>query len=204
VGMGRWIPVEAFDNAGHAVFVSDEDGRVEYCNPAMADLLQRDRQEIEGQRCCEVMRLHSPEGKPLCREECAVQSQVRNGKVQKVRPALLSVNGDPPCAVDLFSIAVSPPARQRIAILHVVKISEPAHSEKVVETVSRHEPTSYACLSPREKEVLGHLTSGKGTDQIADELFLSSATVRNHIRAILSKLKVHSRIEAVLASVARR
>ena len=204
MGMGRWIPVEAFDNAGHAVFVSDEDGRVEYCNPAMADLMKRDRLEIEGQLCCEVMRLHSPEGQLLCRAQCAVQSQVRRGNVPQMRSALLAVNGDLPRAVDLFSVAVSPPIGQRIAILHVIKISARAHSEKVVETSSRHEPTSYACLSPREKEVLRHLTGGKGTDQIADELFLSSATVRNHIRAILSKLKVHSRIEAVLVSVARR
>jgi len=204
VGMGRWIPVEAFEHAGHAVFVSDEDGHIDYCNPATAHLLKRDRQEIEGQRCCEVMSLRSLEGKLLCRAECAVQAQVRRGKVPQMRPALLSLNGDLPRAVDLFSVAVSPPVGRRIAILHVIKIAAIAHNENVVETGSRHEPTSYACLSPREKEVLRHLTSGKGTDQIAGELFLSSATVRNHIRAILSKLKVHSRIEAVLASVARR
>ena len=204
MSMGRWIPVEAFEHAGHAVLVSGEDGRVEYCNPATAVLLKRDRHQIEGQRCCEVMRLRSPEGKLLCRADCAVQAQVRRGKVPQMRPTLLSVNGDPPRTVDLFSVAVSPPGGRRIAILHVIKDSAEAHADSVVKTDRHREPTSCACLSPREKEVLRHLAVGEGTDQIADELFLSSATVRNHIRAILSKLKVHSRIEAVLASVARR
>lgn len=204
MAMGRWIPVEAFDNAGHAVFVSDEDGRVEYCNPAMANLMKRDRLEIEGQRCYEVMRLRSPEGKLLCCAECAIQSQVRRGNVQQMRPALLSVNGDLPCAVDLISVAVSAPVGRRIAILHVIKSSAKARSENVVELGSRRESASCACLSPREREVLRHLAGGEGTEEIAEALFLSSATVRNHIRAILSKLKVHSRIEAVLVSVAGR
>ena len=202
--MSRWIPVEAFEHAGHAVFISNEDGRIEYCNSATETLLKRDRQKIVGQRCCEVMRLRTPGGKLLCRAKCGVQAQIRSGKVQKVRPALLAVNGDVPSAVDLLSVAVSPPVGPRIAILHVIKISAKAPTEKIVETGSCHEPAAYTCLSPREREVLQHLTSGKGTDQIAEKLFVSSSTVRNHVRAILSKMKVHSRIEAVLASVERR
>jgi DNA-binding CsgD family transcriptional regulator len=202
--MGRWIPVEAFEHADHPVFISDEDGRIEYCNAATADLLKRDRREILGQRCYEVMRLRSPEGKPLCRAQCAVQAQARAGKLEKMRPALFSVNGDLPAAVNLVTVAVSPPNERRIAILHVLKNSAEARTENVVETTCRQEPAPYACLSPREREVLRHLTIGKSTDQIAGELFLSSATVRNHVRAILSKMKVHTRIAAVLASVARR
>ena len=204
--MSRWIPVEAFEHAGNAVFISNEDGRIEYCNSATETLLKRDRQMIVGQRCCEVMRLRTPEGKLLCRPQCGVKSQVRSGKMssQKVRPALFAVNGDIPSAVDLLSVAVSPPSGSRIAILHVIKVAAKVHTEKVVEADSRHELAPYACLSPREQEVLRHLTGGKGTDQIADKLFLSSATVRNHVRSILSKMKVHSRIEAVLASVERR
>lgn len=203
MGMGRWIPVEVLEHVGHPVFISDEEGRVEYCNSAVADFLKRDRQEIEGQHCWEVMRLRSPEGKPLCRQHCATQSQARKGKLQKMHPALLSVNGELPSAVDVFTVAVSPPGRRRIAILHVIKFSAEAHTDNVVETSCHDEPAAHACLSPREREVLRHLTSGNGTDQIAEELFVSRATVRNHVRAILSKMKVHTRIAAVLASVAR-
>lgn len=59
-----------------------------------------------------------------------------------------------------------------------------------------------AQLSGRELEVLELLMAGIGTRAIAERLFLSHHTVRNHAQSILRKLGVHSRLEAV--SVARR
>jgi DNA-binding NarL/FixJ family response regulator len=52
-------------------------------------------------------------------------------------------------------------------------------------------------LSGRELEVLGLLARGASTDEIARQLFLSVHTVRNHVRAVLSKLGAHSKLEAV-------
>jgi PAS domain S-box-containing protein len=52
-------------------------------------------------------------------------------------------------------------------------------------------------LTPRQGEVLRLLERGYSTDEIASELQLSIETVRNHIRAILRALGVHSRLEAV-------
>jgi PAS domain S-box-containing protein len=55
-------------------------------------------------------------------------------------------------------------------------------------------------LTPRQAEVLGLLQQGRSTAQIAEELHLSTETVRNHIRNLLRALGVHSRIEAVVAA----
>ena len=52
-------------------------------------------------------------------------------------------------------------------------------------------------LTPRQGEVLRLLEQGRSTEQIANDLHLSIATVRNHIRALLRGLDVHSRLEAV-------
>src|SRR4029077_21279242 len=52
-------------------------------------------------------------------------------------------------------------------------------------------------LTPRQVEVLGLLEPGRSTQQIADELHLTTETVRNHVRNVLRALGVHSRIEAV-------
>jgi DNA-binding CsgD family transcriptional regulator len=52
-------------------------------------------------------------------------------------------------------------------------------------------------LTPRQVEVLRLLQRGASTDQIARELHLSTQTVRNHIRHLLSALGVHTRLEAV-------
>jgi PAS domain S-box-containing protein len=52
-------------------------------------------------------------------------------------------------------------------------------------------------LTPRQLEVLGMLASGKSAREICTELYLSQATVRNHIRALLVALGAHSQLEAL-------
>ena len=55
-------------------------------------------------------------------------------------------------------------------------------------------------LTPRQAEVLRLLEHGRSTRQIADELHLTTETVRNHVRNLLRAMGVHSRIEAVAAA----
>jgi PAS domain S-box-containing protein len=57
-------------------------------------------------------------------------------------------------------------------------------------------------LTPRQAEILRLLERGRSTRQIAEELHLSTETVRNHVRNVLRILGVHSRLEAV--AVARQ
>ncbi len=52
-------------------------------------------------------------------------------------------------------------------------------------------------LSEREKEILSLLSEGLRYKEIADKLFLSTETVRTHIRNIYEKLQVNSRTEAL-------
>jgi PAS domain S-box-containing protein len=53
-------------------------------------------------------------------------------------------------------------------------------------------------LTPRQIEVLHLLEQGRSTEQIADELHLSTETVRNHINRLMQALGAHSRLEAVV------
>ena len=62
----------------------------------------------------------------------------------------------------------------------------------------REEP--HPALTPRQTEVLRLLEQGRSTKQIAQELHLSTETVRNHVRGIFRALGVHSRLEAVAAA----
>ncbi len=52
-------------------------------------------------------------------------------------------------------------------------------------------------LTPREKEILSLLVDGTGSHTIADKLFISYETVRNHLRNIYRKLQVTSKSQAV-------
>lgn len=53
-------------------------------------------------------------------------------------------------------------------------------------------------LTERQLEILALLARGKSTSQIAEELYLSKTTVRNHIARILAALGVHSRVQAII------
>jgi two-component system nitrate/nitrite response regulator NarL len=57
-------------------------------------------------------------------------------------------------------------------------------------------------LTPREYECLAMLSAGLNTAAMAARLGVSATTVRSHVQAVLSKLGVHSRLEA--ASLANR
>ena len=59
--------------------------------------------------------------------------------------------------------------------------------------------TPPAHLTPRQAEVLRLLEKGRSTKQIAQELHLSTETVKNHVRHLLRALGVNSRLEAVAA-----
>lgn len=56
-------------------------------------------------------------------------------------------------------------------------------------------------LTEREMEVLRLVAKGMNNRDIAKELYISENTVKNHIRNILEKLHLHSRMEAVVFAV---
>jgi two-component system nitrate/nitrite response regulator NarL len=58
-------------------------------------------------------------------------------------------------------------------------------------------------LTPREFEILQHLAEGQSNKVIARELGISDGTVKLHVKSILRKLNVHSRVEAAVIAVER-
>jgi len=56
-------------------------------------------------------------------------------------------------------------------------------------------------LTERELEVLRLVAQGLNNREIARQLFISENTVKNHVRNILEKLQLHSRMEAVMYAV---
>ena len=58
-------------------------------------------------------------------------------------------------------------------------------------------------LTPREREILCLLAEGQSNKVIARNLGISDGTVKLHVKAILRKLKVHSRVEAAVLAVER-
>lgn len=59
----------------------------------------------------------------------------------------------------------------------------------------------FADLTPRETEILSLLAEGQSNKVIARNLGISDGTVKLHVKAILRKLKIHSRVEAAVIAV---
>lgn len=59
----------------------------------------------------------------------------------------------------------------------------------------------FATLTDREWDILRHLARGRRNDDVAATLFISPQTVHTHVRNLLGKLGVHSKLEAVALAV---
>ncbi len=58
-------------------------------------------------------------------------------------------------------------------------------------------------LSPREREILGHIARGASNKEIARALEIAETTVKIHVQHILRKLGLNSRVQAAVYAVAR-
>ena len=77
------------------------------------------------------------------------------------------------------------------SIVGVFGLADPAE-------VAPERPTASVHLTPRQLDVLRHLARGHSTATIAVKLGIAVETVRNHVRALIGRLGVHSRLEAVM------
>lgn len=59
----------------------------------------------------------------------------------------------------------------------------------------------FGSLTPRELEILGHLSKGQSNKAIAQRLQITDGTVKLHVKSILRKLGVRSRVEAAVMAV---
>lgn len=70
-------------------------------------------------------------------------------------------------------------------------------------SVSDSRMTPFLELTPREREILLLLAEGQSNKMIARNLDISDGTVKLHVKSILRKLGVHSRVEAAVMAVER-
>lgn len=69
------------------------------------------------------------------------------------------------------------------------------------ESIGTAEENPFSRLTPRENEILALLAEGQSNKVIARNLGISDGTVKLHVKSILRKLGVHSRVEAAVMAV---
>jgi DNA-binding NarL/FixJ family response regulator len=77
---------------------------------------------------------------------------------------------------------------------------EPSHASVSASTQVAALPAPLAELTPREREVLHLIASGASNREIAQALYISERTVKNHITSILSRLGLRDRTQAALVA----
>ena len=95
------------------------------------------------------------------------------------------------------------------AIVDGETVVAPALAPALARIVQGREPTEkpppeegpFRKLTPREREILGLLAEGLSNRSIGEQLGISEGTVKAHVKAILRKLKMRSRVAAAVLAV---
>jgi DNA-binding CsgD family transcriptional regulator len=171
---------DALDRLPVPVFAIDRDMNIRWLNAASRDLVG-DRQ---GEKFSDVL---DPASVPVANQMFA-QKIVGSVPATEYEVTLRTRDGSLVKA-DVSSVAVQ--GGEHVAgVFGLVDIKDggPRRTE-VDEDLS---------LTPRQGQVLHLLARGCSTEQMAGELGVTEHTIRNHVRAILHRLGVHSRLEAVI------
>ncbi len=83
----------------------------------------------------------------------------------------------------------------------VGSLARQVRGEALPQRAERRAPAPFAELTPREREILEAVADGLSNKMIARALQITEGTVKLHVKAILRKLGVRSRVEAAVAAV---
>ncbi len=193
-----------------AAFATDRKRRIIAWNKAAERLLGYEERQVLDKRCYQVLCGTDIFGNRYCDTTCILFNMAR--RHEAVRHFKLDVRkgNSEIIRADVSVIFVPGQTPSKFAIIHLLRPVEreeeaenPRHPTSVARTASGLAPLAtqaFAPLSVRESEVFRLLVDGKSTKDIANIFFISVTTVRNHIKHILRKLKVHSRLEVVSAA----
>ncbi len=175
---------------GDALVGLGRDLRVLSWNRAAERLTGFTPEEALGRYCWELLGAVDDRGSLVCHAECSKARLAYEGWPVPSGELLVRTSAGHR-RLSVSTIAVN--GRERPVILHLLRDAP----ELPGEGAAPLEPSPAPALTRRQLQVLGLVAEGLPAKAIATRLDLAEATVRNHIRAILLELGVHSQLEAV-------
>jgi PAS domain S-box-containing protein len=200
--------------AGDAAFVVDQSGLIRFQNADAKRLLGWSAAAVLQQDCATVLDGCDSAGVRLCTQDCALLEITRRNTHVSAFDAHVKTASGTRKWVNV-SIIVAPVEGERLVIHLLRDIDAQKQREALTKEITvlvgrltgqgaerRLEPvraqTPTVNLTPQERKILYSLSRGVSTAGIGRELNVTPATVRNHVQHILRKLRVHTRLQAVL------
>jgi PAS domain S-box-containing protein len=198
-----------FANTADGVWVSGPHGEIRFWNRAAESILGYPAAQVLGRFCRDVFGGCDKNGNRLCGWPCPIKTLLRGGDLVEHFDMATRTRTGQPVWIDISCVAVPSGDDRPPTIVHLFRDVTAAHQIDVL--VRQHlaridaeraagEETALPRideLSQRERQVVAMMRSGATTATIARQLYISKATVRNHVQNIFAKLRVHNRLEAV-------
>ncbi len=194
------------ENTADGVTAVGGDGKIFVWNKAAESILGYTSEEAVGQLCRELFGGHDLSGNPICMSPCPIKGVLKQGDVVNHFEMATKTNEGKPIWIDV-SVLYDPGDEHRSAT--TVHLFRDVTAAREIETLVRERlsagkseppiqlPNLDEKLTQRELQILNLMRTGSTTSEMADELCISRATVRNHVQNIFGKLEVHNRLEAV-------
>jgi PAS domain S-box-containing protein len=213
-GENRMIvdPLDVIARTGAAAFATDEKGRITIWNRGVEELLGYPSSHVLGKPCHEIVCGMDVFGNRFCDRQCPLTCMVeRHETVRHFELDVRSESGDMIPASFSIVVVPGPRGRQHTLIHFLEKVDRHREVSALIRRILTEQhapsvpgpaagdarPASSPPLTAREIQILRLLADGTSTRGIADSLFISVTTTRNHVQNILRKLDVHSKLEAV-------
>lgn len=192
-----------FENSSDSVVGIDQDQRICFWNHASEKLFGLPFQQVRDKNCHTVVRGSDLNGNAFCKPDCPLFKKLRRQELTADYDLVIAGQRSAPAVVNVGAFVTPGTGRKTtdaIAFLVFRRVDAHCLIKRLAAEARLSENSDRPCkyhLTTREMEVLEMTANGLRTPQIAAQLFICDATVRNHLKHIFAKLGVHSRAEAV-------
>ncbi|GEM_PF-2004010 len=202
---------QLFKYSSDAVFGISNGGEILYWNSACEKMLGWTSDETRGEQCAKVLDGNDLHGNPFCGPDCPVRKKHAAKQIHGDFDLLI----DSKCSsssstwVNIGIYYVPPDYREEAEGIDVFFSLRSVDSHRLLQRMAngtfndttRTQSLNSSPITAREVEVLQLATQGLNSKQIAEQLHICPATVKNHFRNIYAKLEVHNRAEAITVAL---